>query len=165
MTPCRFIEQIVRPNVAEFHADAANMRRAYNAVTAVDALAAHIYVWCLANSPAEVAGVKDDTCYRAKLANNHNDFRLLRDISKAQKHVELTRRAPAIAKEKQISTRPVGFGEGPFGNGGYGGPPQVVIDINTSTMRYVGQIVDSALQFLEGELARLMCSQPSGKGG
>ncbi len=49
----------------------------------------------------------------------------------------------------QISTRAVGFGEGPYGHGRYGGPPQVVIDIDTNTMRYVGQIVDSALRLLE----------------
>jgi hypothetical protein len=63
--------------------------------------------------------------------------------------------APVIAGAEQISTRAVGYGEGPYGHGGYGGPPQVVIDIDTSTMRYVGQIVDSALRLLEGEMARL----------
>jgi hypothetical protein len=114
-------------------------------------------VWCLTNAPAEVAGLSDDTHYRKKLADRHNDFLLLHDISKAQKHVKLIRGAPAIAEAKQISTRPVGYGEGPYGHGRYGGPPQVVIDIDTSTMRYVRQIVDSALQFLEGELTRLTC--------
>jgi hypothetical protein len=157
MTPCQFLEQIVRPNVAEFHANDANMRHAYNAVAAVDALAAHIFVWCKTNAPAEVAGLCDDSKYRTKLAESHYDFSLLRNIAKAQKHVELTRSPPEIAKAEQISTRPVGFGEGPFGHGRYGGPPQVVVDIDTSTMRYVRQIVDNALQFLEGELARLTC--------
>ena len=42
MTPRQFLEQIVRPNVVEFHANCANMRHAYNAVAAVDALAAHL---------------------------------------------------------------------------------------------------------------------------
>ena len=84
MTPCQFLEQIVRPNVVQYHADDANMRHAFNAVAAVDALAAHIYVWCLTNAPAEVAGLSDDTHYRKKLADRHNDFLLLHDISKAQ---------------------------------------------------------------------------------
>jgi hypothetical protein len=155
MTPRQFIEQVVQPNVAEFHPADDNLRYAYNAVAAVDALAAHIYVWCLANAQAEVAGLKDDTAYREKLARTHDDFRLLRDIAKAQKHVKLTRRPPPISEAKQINTRPVGYGEGPYGHGGYGGPPQVVVDIDTGTMRYVGQIVVSALKFLEGEMARL----------
>jgi hypothetical protein len=155
VTPRQFLEQIVRPNVAEFRADCANMRYAYNAVAAVDARAAHIYVWCTANATAEVAGCVDDSCYRAKLARAHDDFRLLRDIAKAQKHVELKRRPPPIAEAKQISTRPINWGEGPFGHGSWGGPPQVVVDIDTSTMRYVEQIADSALRFLEGEMVRL----------
>ena len=65
--------------MVEFHADDANMRHAYNAVAAVDALSAHIYVWCLANAPAE-PGLADDIQYRAKLAARHSDFLLLRDI-------------------------------------------------------------------------------------
>jgi len=138
MTPHKFLEQVVRPNVSEFHADDASVRLAYNAAWAVDALTAHIYVWCLANAPAEVAGLKDDTEYRGKLAATHCDFRLLRDVAKAQKHVELKRGSPEIMGADQISTRAVGFGEGPYGHGRYGGPPQVVIDIDTNTMRYVG---------------------------
>jgi hypothetical protein len=155
VTPPEFLEQIVRPNVADFYANDADIRHAYNVVAAVDSLAAHVYVWCTANAAAEVVGVKGDNHYREKLAAAHDDFRLLRDIAKAQKHVWLTQGTPVIARAEQISTRAVGFGEGPFGHGRYGGPPQVVIDIDASTMRYVRQIVDSALAFLEGEMTRL----------
>jgi hypothetical protein len=155
MTPSQFLEQVVRPNVEDFYVDDADMRYAYNAVAAVDALAAHVYVWCKANAPAEVAGLNDDSHYRAKLSAAHDDFRLLRDIAKAQKHVRLKQGTPVIGGAEQISTRAVGFGEGPMGHGCFGGPPQVVIDVDTSTMRYVRQIVESALRFLEGEMARL----------
>jgi hypothetical protein len=155
MTPRQFLEQVARLNVAEFHAADDNMRHAYNAVAAVDALAAHIYCWCGANAPNEIAGLKDDTAYREKLARTHDDFRLLRDIAKAQKHVKLTRGAPRFGEARQISARPLGWGEGPFGHGRYGGPPQVVVDLDSSTVRYVAQIVDSALKFLEGEMTRL----------
>src|ERR1700690_3504270 len=98
MTPRQCLEQVVRPNVADFHADDADMRHAYNAVAAVDAFAAHIYQWCTANAAAEVAGLKHDSHYRAKLAASHDDFRLLRDIAKAQKHVRLTQGTPVIAR-------------------------------------------------------------------
>jgi hypothetical protein len=111
MTPRQFFDQVVRPNVAEFHADDDDMRHAYNAVAAVDALAAHIYVWCTGNATAEVTGLKDDSHYRVKLAAAHDVFRLLRDIAKAQKHVRLTKGTPAIPGAEQISTRAVGFGE------------------------------------------------------
>jgi hypothetical protein len=155
MTPREFLEQIVQPNVAEFHGDYANVRRAFNAVVAVDALAAHIYVWSTANAGAEVDGIPNDTHYREKLANTHEDFRLLRDIAKAQKHIKLTQGTPKITEAKQISARAVGWGEGSYGHGRWGGPPQVVIDTERGTMRYVEQIVDSALQFHEGKMVRL----------
>ena len=155
MTPRQFVEQVVRPNVADFRVNDADIRHAYNAAAAVDSLAAHIYGWCTANAAVEVAGLRDDSHYRAKLADIHDDFRLLRDIAKAQKHVRLTQGTPVITAAEQISTRAVGYGEGPFGHRRYGGPPQVVIDIDSGNMRYVRQIVDSALQLLEGEMARL----------
>jgi hypothetical protein len=155
MTPREFLDQIVRLNVAEFHANYADMRHAYNAIAAVDSLAAHIYVWCTANAPAEVAGIPDDTQYRATLAGANNDFLLLRDIAKAQKHVELTRGTPVIGSATQISARPVGWGKGPYGHGRWGGVPQVVIDLNTGRMQYVERIVDSALAVLEAEMVRL----------
>ena len=42
MTPREFLEAVVRFDVAEFRDEYGNIRRAYHAVTAVDALAAHI---------------------------------------------------------------------------------------------------------------------------
>jgi hypothetical protein len=41
MTPREFLEAVVRFDVAEFRDEYGNIRRAYHAVTAVDALAAH----------------------------------------------------------------------------------------------------------------------------
>jgi hypothetical protein len=155
MTPRQFLEQVVQVNVAEFHRDEADMRLAYNAVASVDSLAAHIYVWCSANAIADVDGSPDDTMYRDKLWSLNDDFQLLRDIAKAQKHVKLNRGKPIITEAKQIGVRPVVWGEGPYGHGAFGGPPQVVVDINLGNMRYVVQIVDGALRFLEAEMERL----------
>jgi hypothetical protein len=60
MTPREFLDEVVRPNVAEFNVNFGSLRTAYNAVAAVDALAAHIYWWCKTNSSAEVKGDRDD---------------------------------------------------------------------------------------------------------
>jgi hypothetical protein len=49
-------------------------------------------------APAEVAGIKNDSDYRATLAGRSPSFGLLRDIAKAQKHVRLTRHKPRIAR-------------------------------------------------------------------
>jgi hypothetical protein len=89
MTPREFLEVVVRPNVDEFHAHFADLRRAYNAISAVDALAAHLYVWAATYDPAAVASISRDTEYRNKLAGDSENFALLRDLAKAQKHVRL----------------------------------------------------------------------------
>ena len=83
MTPREFLEAVVRLDVAEFSDEYGSIRRAYHAVTAVDALAAHIFVWCRTNAPSEVTGLNDDNHYRGKLSQRSSEFRLLRDIGRA----------------------------------------------------------------------------------
>jgi hypothetical protein len=157
MTPREFLNAIVKPNVAEFHDNYEDMRRAFNAVAAVDALAAHLYVWAKANaiaSPA-VSSSGDDTVYRATLAARDSDFALLRDVAKAQKHVHLTRGTPQVIRSDQISTREIGFGEGGFGEGRYGGPQQVVVDTQPGEFSYIETVVNNSLAFLEAEMTSL----------
>jgi hypothetical protein len=55
MTPRDFLEAVVRPNVDDFHAQFPDLRHAYNAISAVDALAAHLYVWARTNALPVVA--------------------------------------------------------------------------------------------------------------
>ena len=78
MTPRQFLDEMVRPNVADFHRHIGSLRYAFNAIAAVDALAAHIYRWCEVNAPTEIASVADDTAYREELSREGH-FRLVRD--------------------------------------------------------------------------------------
>ena len=155
MTPGEFLQTVVRPNVEEFNANYGDVRRAHNAVAAVDALAAHIYVWCKTDAPSEIAGLANDTDYRERLAQCSSDFRLLRDIAKAQKHVHLDRGQPEVTTSAQVKARSFGYGEGGYGVGRYGGPPQVVVTTDGGELRYVEKIVAAALALLEAEMARL----------
>jgi hypothetical protein len=152
MTPREYLETVVRPNVDDFHTHFADVRHAQNAISTVDALAAHVYVWATANNPAAVASSDHDTAYRDELAARNKDFALLRDIAKAQKHVHLTRGNPHVLRADQITSRSVALGEGDFGAGRYGGVEQVVVDIEASNFLYVENIVDNALAFLENEM-------------
>ena len=111
VTPREFLETVVRPNLAEFNADYGDVRRAYNAVAAIDALAAHIYVWCKENDPSGIADLNDDSHYRERLARYSSDFRLLCDIAKAQKHVHLGRGKPVVTTSAQVTARSIGWGE------------------------------------------------------
>ncbi|MGA7791775.1 MAG: hypothetical protein WCA19_01970 [Candidatus Acidiferrales bacterium] len=155
MTPREYLENVVRPNIADLHNQSDSVRLACNAIATVDALAAYIFYWCHAWAPSEITGLKDDTDYRATLAQRNPDFLLLRDTAKAQKHVRLTRGKRHVTKAEQMSSRAIGWGEGPYGEGRFGGPPQVVIDTDDGNLCYVESLVDSALGFLESEMARL----------
>ena len=143
---------VVRPNFDEFHNNFADSRRAYNAIAAADALAAHLYVWAKTNAPNKVATAGDDSAFRAVLANRDHNFSLLRDIAKALKHVRLTKGSPQVNSASQVVSRPIGYGEGGFGAGRYGGPEQVIVDIPQNGIRYIEEIVDQAVAFLEAEM-------------
>lgn len=155
MTPKDFLEVMVRPNVADFKARFDDLRLAFNAVAAVDALAAQLYAWCQQNAPAEIVGVPSDTHYRGRLAQANAEFALLRDIAKANKHVHLTQGTPQVSSAGQVSQKALGWGVARWGEGRYGGRPQVVVDTNGGEARVVENIVDRALAFLEGEMQRI----------
>jgi hypothetical protein len=155
MLPREFLEKIVRPNIAEWEANFGSERHAYNAVAAVDSLAAHLYVWCKTNAPAKIVGISDDSQYRASLAQRSPDFGLLRDIAKAQKHVHLTVGKPEITTAGQVTARSLGWGEARWDEGRWGGPPQVVVTTDKGDLRYVEQIVAAAVALLEAEMTRM----------
>jgi hypothetical protein len=137
VTPREFLEAVVRPNVTDFRSHFADLRHAHNAISAVDALAAHLYVW------AKVNAARDQ------------NFALLRDIAKAQKHVHLTRHNPQVTRSDQITTRPIGYGEGVYGMVRYGDVGQVVVDIAPGDFSYVENVVDESLAFLETEMTAI----------
>lgn len=155
MTPRAFLEQIVRPNVVEFHEHYADLRRAHNAISTADALAAHMYEWAKEHEPDEVSPYRTDSLYRNALAERDPDFRMVRDIAKAQKHVHLTKHNPQVTKASQVTSRPIGYGQGGYGQGRFGGPKQIVVDTGPNQFCYVEGLLDRALSFLEGEMAAL----------
>jgi hypothetical protein len=158
VTPQEFLDQVVRPNVLDFETNYGDIRHAFNAVHAVDALAAHIFRWCVLNNPAEVEGHLDDTNYREHLSSLSPMFRLLRDIAKAQKHVSLVRGEPLVQNMNSIESRPIGWGEGAWGEMRWGGPPQVVASTTEERTRAVEAIITEALAFLTSEMSRLNIS-------
>jgi hypothetical protein len=53
-----------------------------------------------------------------------------------------------------VSVRPIGFGEGKFGAGRFGGPPQVIVELESDDFEFIEEIIDAALGFLEAEMTR-----------
>lgn len=153
MTPRVFLENVARPNLAEFSTSFADLRLAMNAVHSIDALAAHIYS---ASGGAASTGCKDDSAFRAQLAATSLEFALLRDVAKALKHVELTRvgkSPPALTRAAQVGSQSLGWDEGNWEEVRWDSPPQVVVETDLGETRALDAICASALAFLESEMA------------
>ena len=92
MTPREFLESVVRPTLNDARADPTSLRKSICAVAVTDMLAAHLYEARKEKGPQfDENGkliVRDDA-FREFLARQSADFRQLRDIAKAQKHVVL----------------------------------------------------------------------------
>lgn len=155
MSPLEYLDQVVRPNLADAHAHYSDVRHCFNAVAAVEALAAHIFHLCLSSAAAEVAEVTRDTDYRDRLARRNPDFELLRDVAKAQKHVELTQGTPLVSGAGQVGQRSLGWGQARWDEGRWDGPPQVVVETDAGELRAMSAVLDGALNFLLGEMRRL----------
>lgn len=151
MTPRDFMTEVVVPDIDAFKHDRAVERRAMAAINSVDALAARIFA-----ELGHIAGLtvqwKDDTTYRDYLAKKHADFALARDLAKGLKHVKLVRGTPLIDGAASISSRATGFGELPYGEGGYGGPEEVVVELKDGSTRSVDAVLDAALTVLQSEM-------------
>lgn len=151
MKPRDFLDQVVAPNLDEFQKQFDQLRPAFNAVMAVDALAAHIFYW--RRDEMAASGLpKNDLEYRNELAERNAEFNLVRDIAKAQKHVRLERGTPLLSTAVQVSAGTMGWGEGGYGEGPYGGGIQVVVTLDDSSRRSVEAIATSALEFLKSEM-------------
>jgi hypothetical protein len=154
LIPREFLNEIVQPNVEEFYINIGSKRHAFNAIAAVDSLAAHIYIWCKGNAPKVIADIRHDSAYRERLAEQSPDFRLLRDIAKAQKHVYLEYGKPKVTTAAQVTTR-FGWDEATWDQDEWDKQPHVVVTTDDGHQRYVTQIVAASLAMLETEMVSL----------
>jgi hypothetical protein len=142
MTPREFFEQVVEPTLAEFKSCEDDLRRAILAIWVVDALAAHVHFHMVAKLAA------DDLGFRNHLAQQSDEFRLLRDAAKALKHAKLERGAPLVSGSDQVGIRPVGYGAGGYGEGPYGGRSQMVIEYSDGRKRNLQAVLKASIAIL-----------------
>lgn len=153
--PRQFIDSVVRPSADEFHDNFQSVRHALNAIWATDALMAVIYRWATSFHFEELWSISTDGRFRQHLAHKCEDVRLVQDIANAAKHVNLTRYDPVVANANQIVASAIGYGEGPYGMGRFGGPPQVVVKSDDGELVFVEGLVDRSNDFLIRELGNL----------
>ncbi len=161
MTPREYLDQVVRPNRADLDANYSSLRHGLNAIAAVDALAAHMF-YALRNAgsttPPPTQGRRDDDdAYRDHLAQQNNSYDLVREMAKAQKHVEVIyskKRTAPVPRASSVSMSPLAWGEFPWGRGRFGGADQLVVRTASGAADYVESLLDEAIEFLEAEMTR-----------
>lgn len=149
MTPREYLNDVVEPNIAEFQAEFGSKRRAMSAIHSLDALAAYIYH---AIGGSQGTGLQDDSSYRDQLAQLNTDFALIRDVAKAIKHVELHRGKPLVSRSDQLGSEALGWGEGAYGEGRWGGPVQAYVETNDGDHRILETILVHATDFLKSQM-------------
>lgn len=155
MTPREFLEQVVRPNMAELEEHYGDIRRAANAIAALDALPAHMFAWATENDATKVAGIASDDAYRQALRRRNRDFELASEAAKAGKHVVLTRGTPSVDRADRVKTQSMGWGQGRWGDMRWDGPLQVVVEPIGEAPWGVEGVLTRALAFLEAEMTAL----------
>lgn len=153
MNPREFLQRVVKPNLEALTENPLSFRHMYNAVLSVDALAAHVFSWWEKHSPQETDG-SSDLLYRKESGKTRSDVRLLHEIAKAAKHVELTRGTPSIKAISEVRPRSFGYGEGGYGVGPYGGGTQISVIVDDTKIQ-ITSVLTSTIVFYEQEMDRL----------
>jgi hypothetical protein len=156
MNPRQHLDQIVRPNMKEMMADLDDLRLAFNAIAAVDALAAHIYWWAAHHCPGAVAGLEDDTEYRRALVPRSHAFELVFETAKAAKHVRLTwGKLGKVRAVDQVVAKAAGWDAMAWDDFRWDTTQVRIEPIGGETPYTVEGVLTRALAFLEGEMASL----------
>lgn len=153
MTPRQFLNEVVQPNIDEFYANIGSKRHAFNVVAAVDALAAHIFVWCKHNAPQQVARIKDDTAYRL-FGVAFAGFPI------AARHRQSSKACPphpwaAGGNNRPQITRRFGGDEAAWDQDQWDRPPHVVVTTDNGRLCFVTQIIAASRGMLEIEMVGL----------
>jgi hypothetical protein len=156
MTPRQHLELVVRPNMREMLNDLDDLRFAFNAIAAVDALAAHIYWWAVHHRPDAVAGINDDTEYRAKaLVKRSHDFQIVFETAKAIRHGRLTRGTPPkVRAADQLVAKAAGWDNMRWDDFRWDTTQVRIEPIGEAAWSAEG-VLTRALAFLEEEMATL----------
>jgi hypothetical protein len=100
MTPADFFNNIAAPNVDALGSDVGDIRLAVNAILTLDALMGVIH----ADRHRRGLEAADDSAFRNRLADQHFEYRLVRDAAFALKHGELKSAARLVQRAEQITS-------------------------------------------------------------
>jgi hypothetical protein len=156
MTPRQHLELVVRPNMIQMLLNLDDLRLAFNAIAAVDSLAAQVYWWAVHNKPTHVLDVTSDDAYRHRLASQNNDFRLMFESAKAIKHGRLTRGGPpSVRAVDQVVSKASAWDNMRWDDFRWDTTQVRIEPVGGETPWTVEGVLTRALAFLEEEMAAL----------
>ena len=79
----------------------------------------------------------------------------MRYLAKANKHAKLTRHSPTVRDSGQVSAATKGYGEARWGEGRYGGVPQIFVTDKSGYEHYVETLINKSLEMLDNAAAKL----------
>lgn len=153
--PRRFFDRHVKPNYAEWMRDPLSERRAKNAVSEANNMAERAFHYWRDHDPSQLYGATKERDYRSELAAREcPDFALVRDVADAHKHFHLDRPSRRVTRSDQTTVGAIAYGKGAFGEGVYGGGPQLVVTLDDGSKRPLTAIMKNVMEMWERLLER-----------
>ena len=146
MSAREFFDKYLIPNVREWEGEPLYERRAMNAVLSLNHMADWFFLQSKdeAKLPMSVTGTKQ---YREHLVSAEcPDFQIIWDVADAHKHFKLDRKSAKVKQAVQTTVGSLGWGQGGYGAGVFGGGPQIVVDFSNNKKRALSTPVQNVVK-------------------
>lgn len=146
-----FWTKIAQPDYSDFHASPSDLRKASH----VSVSLFHVSDWVWGDykrEPQRIFGTATLSDLRKYIvANQCGDFGLIRDIADGSRHFRLdqpTATTRTVYSATDVTVHSTGFGEGRYGEGTFGGAPQIVVNVG-SGVRHFSAIAKNVYEMWE----------------
>ena len=130
-----FFDRYLQPNYQEWLTNRLDERLAMNAVLSANQLADWVF-YELKSTNSLSPGVDSVSKLRRQLVENEcKDYQVIWDVADSHKHFELDRGKRDVTSAFQTTVGSLGYGQGRWGEGVWGGGPQIVVSIGEKSKR------------------------------
>jgi hypothetical protein len=147
-----YFEIHVTPNLDAWMNQLTDMRLAMNAVVVLYHMADHFWHAYSSNDPSRVFHTDNSGLFRLELAKRGNQYKILRDVAEAHKHMELDRSSRVLTQANQTAVGATGWGEGGFDTGPFGGGPSIVIELDDGSKHHLSSLAQKVSELWASKL-------------
>jgi hypothetical protein len=155
-TPRDFFEKILKPSYEAWVSDPLTEWKEKAAVSNADTMAERVFRYWKSRNASQIAGATDPSKYRTHLRENVcADFGLVWDIHDGHKHMVLSRANRQVTTSDQTGVRKMGYGQGRYGEGAYGGTDQIIVELDDGSTRALTAVMSNVMKMWEQILKRM----------